>query len=245
MHANYLDEAHAELDNLGLTQESEPIYHPRNFGYSHLSELLARTSTMSAEVASGVHRDTPAPRHAVGKRALDVLTSSGFVSFGNDSFICCRTAESKLIRSISDKSVEDRDLRSPLVITRRGEPVGVMKAYGEASFYGITDVSRYQIFGGAFAAIGSLIGRPKLLPHANHAWSAAIENLGSVLPLRLSLFVIPTDERNHAPMDVDPYSDVMTTSHEDVAEQVVKIFENSKPITDGWYQERAIASMAS
>lgn len=192
---SYFEQAVRDFQALGLY--GELFEEPCQWGWKGLFDLLETTQLISPEHFERLDKGNLEVASDLGAKALELLEASAEFS-GKEHLQACRSAEPKLIINVSSDSVASTEARSPLVLVRGDEPVGVIKTYGEKSCYGLATDLDIGIIKGCFSQpahfveLGKVISR---LPKTVTAWSLPVEQAGSFVPLRFSAFTIPRDER--------------------------------------------------
>src|SRR5512146_828260 len=129
---SYLEQAVQDFQTLGLYDDKPAD--PSLWGWVGLHDFLDTTSLIGPERFGRLDGDDLSVSTGLGAKALELLELS--VEFGKEHLQACRAAEPKLVVNVSQESVASAEIRSPLILVSGGEPVGIIKTYGERSCYG-------------------------------------------------------------------------------------------------------------
>lgn len=221
MSGKYFGLVNTEFNKIGLEGPTLMECHswpPKQWNYLSVLQLIDRTY-MHNDALSDTGR-----RHSSDVDTYPAIQAAKILDYGQRPdkvryHACCSGAEYKLVDSLNDKAVANARFTSPLILTKGDLPVGIIKGFGEDSFYGLVDDPEYGIVKGAFA---TPVNRNDMrqVPQSDHAWRAPIEALGRVIPLRLSLLTIPLEERLRLVEEAEDEDDriCLGTSHEDINE---------------------------
>lgn len=232
MFHTYLDQASTDLDHLGYPPPDKELGNPESWGHEALHLVLDRT-WIDIENIPRTDATASQLQTSVGKQALAMLRGPHYEIDGLD--IVCDTAESKLLANISDASVNNEDLRSPIIVTNNKLPVAIIKGLGEVTSYGLINRAPYGIWCGVFASPqkrGYLFvdGRP---PRAPHAWKLDVNALGGLQSRRVSTFVVPKKARPFHDENLTAEANSMLhTSHTAIVRQACRLLRKAKPLPE-------------
>jgi hypothetical protein len=198
-------------------------------GAEDLNLLMARTYIRRSNYE--LSADIPELATELGRQAVQMLEIAQTNKKQAPLDTCCPSAEGKLHGSLV--KVESLAKRSPIIVTDDQEKaVGVIKAWGELTFYGFADIPELNIMRGVFASYENRdqIGRP---PQATHAWKLPVEALGVIVPNRLSTFAAPPEVRR----SLIPYSEdkpfdkpLLNVQHEDLVQLAEQYLPKAQPL---------------
>ena len=179
---NYFEDLATDLQTLELEDPSTTL--PTN--YKTLHELVTN-------ISNKLHLDTNPYRLEwsdlctdMGRRLLDL---SGLEC--NPDIPACRSAESYFVKSLQPsnlRSQQHKD-RSPIILTDRDTPVAFIKDLGAPTAYALRDTPDCDISEGCIYDLQ--IGAGYLPDVINGVWRVDIDKVTSVMPARLSTFIVP------------------------------------------------------
>lgn len=194
---SYLEQVIRDFQTLGLYYDGGPPTEPSLWCWQDLFDLLDTTKFIGPAQFERLGTDDPEMATNVGSKALELLKAS--VKFSDKERLkACYNTEPKLIRNVSPESVASPETYSPLVLIRDGEPIGIVKTYGEKSCYGLATELDAGIIEGCFSQptpFTELGAAAAGLPKTTAAWSLPVEKAGVFTPLRFSAFTMPESER--------------------------------------------------
>lgn len=207
-----------DFADVSLLQGSKVGFTPTN--YTELLTLFKTTRFIG-------HNDPPAEsieaRTAVGKNIFDVARS-GTVQFAMpfNSHNGCAKTETYLEENTDPQSVSNGSKRSPVIITKDGDTLGIIKTLGDPTCYGLKTDLEAGIIEGVISSPTpqSLIMWDHFVKQrskAEHAWTVPAESFQAFNPLRYGILLVPVEERGFLPAyyDIDA-SGIRHTQHEDI-----------------------------
>jgi hypothetical protein len=213
-----------DFARLNLSSDQQPVQ-----SYVELVTLLSTSCMLGTAkrdpetIIDGADLLTP-----LGKIALDAI-SHGIV-FGREQTVsCCEEAEWKFAMSLDPEDVQNKQLRSPLLITDGGEPVAVLKSYGERTVYAFQDRLNIGLVKGSIATTSIPID-PHSLPRSSRAYTYEILPDDCFFPVRFSAFATPVGFRQTLTHDEPEDAIAIRTSHAELVQNAHRVLPDASAL---------------
>jgi hypothetical protein len=220
----YLQDMIRDADDIGVG--GFPV--PDN--YDALFRLCRDASTiMSQGIATPLLHMEFTPRTIIGRTALALEGNPGHLEHG--VLGRCHETEPKLLESIAPENYTNPNWRSPVILTKKGEPLGVLKAYGIESCYLLTDDPASGMVGGMIVDpnIGLSV---KELPTINGVWRLELPENHPVKGMRISTLAVPKAIRQPLYTEYTERLDRVTAGvdHDDIGSFAAEMLPKARPI---------------
>lgn len=224
----YYDQLAQDLCALGM----DGVVYQTPELYRDLHDII-RTAGIRMQYPEELETDFSARMQTrLGTLLMDMLVENEH--FENvEGYRCCSEAEVRLLKDMADHS--DTTGAQPIVLVEGGEPVGIIKADGEPTCYGLVTEYNLGLIRGVISAQAT---HAYFNPYEYRSWPArrpwAIEAsaVDYLYPVRPSMFTVPVGVRRHLVAN-ERRGAVLATSHRQITERARQLLASAIPIDVG------------